>query len=151
MTGPIPLRAHNLLCLLGFRGRGYDERFVRAMTEVHARLTADPSTRIEVRTRPDRLCEACPNRVETGCALGEPDHEPHMRAQDEDVARRLGLRDGGVYAWREILDRIAGSVRGSDLPTLCTTCPWLSLGWCAEGIERVRARRAEAPPRGTPS
>ncbi len=87
---PIPLRAHNLLCLLGFRGRGYDDRFVAAMREVHARLAADPTTRVEVRTAPDALCAACPH-LRGGCTLGGPDHEAHMRAQDRAVAQRLGL------------------------------------------------------------
>ena len=64
-----------------------------------------------------------------------------MRAQDEDVIRRLGLRAGGVYRWREILERVGATVRGTDLPSICTTCPWLHLGWCAEGIERVRSSR----------
>jgi hypothetical protein len=138
----IPLRAHNLLCLLGYRGRGYDDRFVTEMTAVHDLLARDPESFVEVRTRPDRLCGACPNLREGGCSLGGPDHEAHMRSQDEDVARRLGLADGGVYRWREILDRVARSVRGADLPAICTTCPWLSLGWCAEGIEGIRTSHA---------
>jgi uncharacterized protein len=147
VTPLIPLRAHNLLCLLGYRGRGYDARFVAEMTTVHHVLERAPETLVEVRTRPDRLCGACPNLREHGCTLAGPDHEAHMRAQDEDVARRLGLKDGGVYPWREILERVARSVRGADLPAICTTCPWLSLGWCAEGIEALRTSLAA---NGTP-
>jgi uncharacterized protein len=142
---PIPIRAHNLLCFLGYRGRGYDPAFVEEMSAVHRTLSASPDTPVEVRTRPDRLCTACPHLGTEGCTLGGPAHEAHMRAQDEDVARRLGLRDGGVYAWTEILGRVARAVRGGDLPAICTTCPWLSLGWCAEGIEGLRAGR---PPHG---
>ena len=62
-----------------------------------------------------------------------------MRAQDEDVARRLGLHAGEIVPWSEILHRVRSRLRGPDLPAICTTCPWLSLGWCAEGIERVHA------------
>ncbi len=138
MSNPIPVRAHNLLCLLGYRGKGYDERFVGEMTAVHRTLREHPETRLEIRTSPDRLCAACPN-LRGGCTLGGPHHEAHMRAQDEDVAARLGLEAGEVVAWSEVLRRVAASVRGTDLPALCTTCPWLSLGWCAEGVERVRA------------
>ena len=137
LVPPIPLRAHNLLCLLGYRGRGYDDRFVAEMTSVHHALRADPETRIEVRTSPDRLCSACPNLRSGGCTLGGPDHETHMRAQDEDVAARLGLAAGDVVTWADVLRRVASGVRGTDLPSICTTCPWLSLGWCAEGIEAV--------------
>jgi len=155
---PIPLRAHNLLCLLGYRGRGYDDAFVARMSAVHSALARDPGTRVEIRTSPDTLCDACPNLRRGkggagpggagGCTLGEPDHEPHMRAQDEDVARRLGFEAGQVATWGEILARVADRLRGRDLPGICTTCPWLALGWCAEGIERLREGH---PPSPTPS
>jgi hypothetical protein len=140
----IPLRAHNLLCLLGFRGRGYDAAFVARMTEVHRAVSDDPATPLRVLAEPDTLCRACPNLGARGCTLGGPEHEAHMRAQDEEVIRRLGLAAGETYAWSEVLDRVRGSVRGSDLPAICTTCPWLPLGWCAEGIDRLRAASAGA-------
>lgn len=137
VSAPIPIRAHNLLCLLGYRGKGYDDRFVAEMTAVHTALKADPATRVEVRTSPDRLCSACPN-LKGGCTLGGPAHEAHMRAQDEDVAARLGLSPGDVLPWSDILSRVKRHVRGADLPGICTTCPWLSLGWCAEGIDALQ-------------
>ena len=137
---PIPIRAHSLLCLLGYRGVGYDAAFTAEMTGIHSSLARDPSLLIEVRTSPDRLCAACPN-LKGGCTLGGPAHEAHMRSQDEDVVRRLGLRAGGVYPWTDILDRVSRFVRGTDLPSICTTCPWLPLGWCAEGIELLRQPR----------
>jgi hypothetical protein len=143
VTAPVPLRAHNLLCLLGYRGVGYSPGFVAEMTSVHETLSRDPETLVEVRTRPDRLCSACPH-LAGGCTLGGPEHEAHMRAQDEDVAARLGLRGGDVVPWREILARVRASVRGADLPAICTTCPWLPLGWCAAGIEEVRSAPAPA-------
>jgi hypothetical protein len=136
---PIPIRAHSLLCLQGFRGRGYSEAFIAEMSAVHSAVAADPDTPVRVLTTPDRLCASCPNLKSGGCTLGGPDHEAHMRAQDEDVLRRLWLTPGDVLPWHRVLERIARSVRGDDLPAICTTCPWLSLGWCAEGIEALRA------------
>lgn len=135
----IPLRAHNLLCLLGYRGRGYDEAFVREMSSVHRAVTSDAATEVEVLASPDRLCRVCPNLAPDGCRLRGAGHEAHMRRQDEDVARRLGLRVGGTYRWSEVLARVSSSVRGADLPAICTTCPWLPLGWCAEGVDAVAA------------
>jgi hypothetical protein len=142
----LPLRAHNLLCLLGYRGRGYDAAFVAAMTAVHRALHADPEANVLVQATPDVLCRSCPNLATTGCTLGGTPHEAHMRAQDLDVIARLGLLEGRTYPWREILARVAVRLRGADLPGICTTCPWLSLGWCAEGIERVRVGQPPAPP-----
>lgn len=143
---PVPIRAHNLLCLLGYRGRGYNDDFVERMTDVHRSLEADPGTLVQVLVRPDRLCDACPHLRGDGCSLGGRGHEAHMRAQDLEVARRLGIEEGAVLPWGEILARVARSVRGTDLPAICTTCPWLGLGWCAEGVERTRAVRAGTAP-----
>lgn len=143
---PIRIRAHNLLCLLGYRGRGYDAAFVEGMTAIHRILRADPETRVQAQASPDVVCDVCPNLSGGGCILGGPHHEAHMRAQDLDVLRRLDLVEGHVYTWREILARVAGSVRGEDLRAICTTCPWLRFGWCAEGVERVRAGWPPTPP-----
>ena len=136
---PIALRAHNVLCLLGFRGEGYSPAFVRETRAVHEALARDPSLLVRVLASPDRLCSACPNLREGGCTLGGPLHEAHMRAQDEDVLSRLGLSAGEVAPWSDVLARVAARVRGTDLPAICTTCPWLHLGWCAQGVDGLRA------------
>jgi hypothetical protein len=136
---PIPIRAHSLLCLQGFRGRGYSDAFVAEMGAIHASLARDPDTPVRVLASPDRLCAACPNLKTGGCHLGGEGHEAHMRAQDEDVLRRLWLTAGEVLPWGRVLERITRSLKGEDLPGICTTCPWLALGWCAEGIDALRA------------
>jgi len=134
---PVPLRAHNLLCLQGFRGEGYSEGFIAHMSGVHERLRADPSTRLRLLDAPDTLCDHCPHLLAGGCTLGGSDHEAHMQAQDREVLRRLGLEAGVVVTWREVLERVAQRVAGRDLPALCTTCPWLPLGWCARGLDAL--------------
>lgn len=60
-----------------------------------------------------------------------------MRAQDQDVMARLGIAEGERVPWREILDRIAKRVKGDDLAAVCGNCPWLPLGYCKEGIDRL--------------
>ena len=142
---PIPLRAHNVLCLHGFQGEGYSEAFITRLTEVYDRLNDDPSLEVRLQAKPDVLCEACPHLTDAGCSLGGAGHEAHMRTQDVDVLRRLGCAEGEVLAWWAVLRLVADSIRGSDLPAICTTCPWLSLGWCATGIDALAARRAPGP------
>lgn len=134
--GPLPLRAHNVLCLQGFRGRGYSEAFVEQMAEIHAALGEDPGHEVVLLDTPDLLCLVCPH-LEAGCTLGGPDHEAHMQAQDRDVLKRLGLEVGDVVTWAEVLERIGEHIRGADLPTICTTCPWLRLGWCESGVDAL--------------
>ena len=127
-----------VLCLLGFRGEGYSVTFVAEMTAVHRQLTQDPEQLVQLIASPDRICRACVHLRNGGCRLGGPEHENHMRAQDEEVLSRLGLAPGGIYSWTLICNRIRQSIEGKDLDTICTTCPWLELGYCAEGIDSLR-------------
>ncbi len=61
-----------------------------------------------------------------------------MRRQDEIVSARLGARPGEIHLWHELLGLIANRIDPADLPAICTTCPWLPLGVCAEGIVKLK-------------
>lgn len=143
MVNPIPLRAHMVLCLIGFRGSGYSPEFVGAMRRLQQHLIDEPGQQIRLLNSPDALCGVCPHGGQQGCELQGPSHEAHMRAHDGAVLHRLGLRAGDAETWGEVLERIRQRVRGSDLPQICTTCPWLPLGVCQESVDGLRA---DAPP-----
>lgn len=137
VSAALPLRAHMALCLLGFRGSGYSPAFIATMHAVQRALREDPDQGVRLVDEPDRICDACPNLAEAGCTLGGPRHEAHMREHDRKVLARLGFEAGAATTWAEILDRIRASVRGDDLPSLCTTCPWLPLGVCASSVDAL--------------
>ena len=59
------LRAHNLLCIQGFVGKGYSPEFVANMTRVIESLGNDAP--VTVTASPDVLCSACPNLTDAGC------------------------------------------------------------------------------------
>jgi hypothetical protein len=135
---PIRLRGHTLLCLQGFRGEGYSRDFTDNLAAIHASLSGTPAHPVELVEEPDAVCGACPHRAPAGCALNGNGSEAGMQAQDRTVLKRLGLSGGGVVRWRDVLERIRISIKGSDLPGICGQCRWLPLGYCAEGIERLR-------------
>ena len=129
------LRAHNLLCIQGFVGKGYSPEFVANMTRVIESL--GDQTRVTVTAAPDALCGACPNLAVSGCALHGEGSEAGITHQDRDVMRRLGIDEGAALAWSDIVSRIARSVAPDDLDEICGACPWLSLGVCKQGIARL--------------
>lgn len=135
---PIRLRAHTLLCLQGFRGMGYSSEFVDNMTAIHRTLSDHPESLIEVLDVPDAVCGACPHRQPSGCSLNGDRSEEEMKDQDHAVLQTLGLQVGSRLRWQDVLDRIRASVDGDDLPTICGNCRWLPLGFCREGIKRLR-------------
>lgn len=143
----VRLRGHTLLCLQGFRGKGYSPEFVENMAAIHRTLAEEPETIVDVMTSPDVVCGACPHHQAAECTLKGEGSEREMREQDEVVLRKLELKAGARVSWRDILSRIRRSIRGEDLPSICGTCRWLPLGYCREGIERLRNDQAEAEDR----
>jgi hypothetical protein len=137
-SNPLIVRAHTLLCLQGFRGEGYSPAFVENIGAIHQRLSTDPETLVRVVARPDEICKACPHLQANGCHLKGFGFEREMRRQDQEVMLRLGISEGDVLPWREILHRVAACVEGGDLDVVCGDCPWLPLGYCREGIDALR-------------
>jgi hypothetical protein len=126
------------LCLQGFRGEGYSADFVANMAVVHQALTTDPDRRIEVIASPDAVCGTCPHKQLSDCTLNGERSEEEMVEQDREVIRRLGLTAGDRLRWGDLLELIRNSVSGKDLPSICSSCRWLPLGYCWEGINRLR-------------
>ena len=57
------LRPHHALCLLFFEGKGYSQAFVENMTA----FLAEPSRLVQITTRRDTLCQACPHLKNEAC------------------------------------------------------------------------------------
>jgi uncharacterized protein len=132
------IRGHTLLCLQGFRGKGYSQDFVDNLSQIHEILAAHPEICVEVVDTPDAVCGACPHRQVSGCSLNGEQSEEEMHKQDHHVLGLLGLEPGVRVHWSLILDRIRASVTGDDLPSICGQCRWLPLGYCREGIDGLR-------------
>lgn len=125
------LRGHHLLCLLGYRGMGYSEKYVQEMTKLHAALRGNSETRVTPVEGPDDLCCNFPADQPYHC------EERTVHERDASVLVKLGLEADRTYTWRDIEARVAENVIPSDVPVLCSTCPWLSYGVCEEGVDRV--------------
>lgn len=134
----IRLRAHTLLCVQGFRGEGYSASFVQNFSRIYQDLAADPEQEVEILDGPDVVCQACPHLTRTGCEIDGDQSEEAMRDQDRRVLSLLGLTAGHHLPWSEVLDKIRGAIMGADLPGICGGCRWLPLGYCREGIDRLR-------------
>ena len=130
---PVPIRAHHLLCALGFRGHGYSPGFAANMAAILARLDAAPHTRVTVVDAPDGICAAFPPDQPSHCL------EERVQVRDRAVLATLGLVAGAVATWGDLRARLGAAFLPGDLERLCATCPWLPLGYCQEGLGRLRA------------
>lgn len=134
----LSIRGHTLLCLQGFRGEGYSPDFVENLSAIHRLLTTSPERTLKVIQSPDHVCAACPNLKGEECRLNGAGSEEEMKKQDIDVMARLGIVNGAVLPWREILSRISSHIERDDLDEICGGCRWLPLGYCKKGIEALK-------------
>jgi hypothetical protein len=137
LAHPLKIRSHHLLCILGFRGLGYSEEFVSNMRRVVGELRSDPTFPITLVVGCDAICVSCPHNKEGKC-LRSANSEVDVPLQDLDLLKRLGLEAGSQMpageTWEEVRERLAPG----DLAEICGDCEWLGLGYCAEGLKRLR-------------
>lgn len=125
------LRGHHLFCLLGYRGMGYSEEYVKNMTYIHQTLKSNPNTLVQLVKGPDQLCEKYPNSGEYHC------QDQDIYERDAAILEKMGLKIGDVVKWGDIETRVRKYVVPKDILSICETCSWRSYGVCEQGIERI--------------
>ena len=105
LASPLKIRAHHLLCMLGFRGLGYSQGFIVVMGKVVERVRSNPMFPVAVIAECDIICAACPHKKEDKC-LKEVDSERKVKTRDLEVLRRLGLEVGAKMPAAKVWARI---------------------------------------------
>ena len=115
------LRGHHLVCLNFFSGEGYSEEFVEVLRR------AVSSSRIEVVSGGDDVCEACPSWENECKAYGED----YIRKIDKLALTLLKLEEGDETSWEEVRERlkIGMNVWRREV---CSECDWMKV---CEGTE----------------
>ena len=131
------IRAHHLLCMMGFRGLGYSPEFVENMQLVVASFFSAPGMDTELAAGADDICSACPNLHDGACHADE-DSERNVAARDEAVLRRLGLSAGGRMDSPALTRLVVERIDDSALAEICAGCQWLPLGHCEAGLRSFR-------------
>ena len=131
------LRFHHLLCILGFRGLGYDEKFIKGMKRIVQKIKENPHVEIELIRGCDDICAACPFNIDGLCENEAIGGEEKVREKDRQVAGRLDLKAEDVLTIKEVLDSVKEKIKPDDLSVICKDCPWLKMGYCEEGLKKI--------------
>ena len=114
------LRGHHLLCLQGFQGYGYDENFVKNMTEIN-RQRKLANTTIALTDSPDDICKSCPN-LKDGICENQKQNE-RIKSMDEEVLSKLDtLKE---YNSCDLFEEVAKIFNSKDsVSEICFKCIW---------------------------
>lgn len=124
------LRAHHLLCIQGYQGRGYSDDFVHNMDQIVDMLKSNPKTKFRLVAETDSICQPCPSNLGNGlCSV-----EEKILALDLKTLEALELREQEEYIYEEILQRIKIKLNQEKFKKICCSCEWFKYRYCAEGL-----------------
>ncbi len=133
----IPLRAHHLLCLLGFQGIGYTAGYIKNFHKVKRMVEQNPDLEIEIVDNCDVVCIQCPNAQGSNCYKGGLSENHTVKDMDHRVMDRLEIKAGDRFKARDIFALVQEKIKPEDLRDICRGCEWLSLEFCPRGLEKL--------------
>ena len=82
----LTLRGHHLLCLQGFQGYGYDDKFVKNMSYIN-NLRKSENTTVSITNKADDICRCCPNLKNNLC--GNEKQNAEIIKMDNEILSKI--------------------------------------------------------------
>jgi hypothetical protein len=130
----IKLRAHHLLCLQGYQGYGYDERFKENL-ENKLNILKKNKVKVILTSSPDDLCKMCPNLKENICIGTKSSNESFNNnnnnnnnkiiKKDLTIIKEIKIDINNKYLFKDLI-KIVNNVfiKKSQLKDICLECQW---------------------------
>lgn len=119
----VRLRAHHLLCILTYVGKGYSPAFIDNMTQAARRISAGET--IEIVEGPDDIC--APRKAETNPHCWDKSvHNRDLRAA-QDVGRilKISIRSGAKLSLnKRSLRQLRAAFTQNLVRSACHDCQW---------------------------
>lgn len=119
----IRIRAHHLLCIQGFQGKGYSPEFIENMKKIIYFLNSDLLKKVEIINSCDDICSSCPHVKEDFCSESNGS-EKRIKMMDNLTLKFLGLESGNEHYYKDVLNKISNNINFSQLKSICGHCSW---------------------------
>ncbi len=137
-TNLIHLRGHHLLCLQGYQGYGYDEKFKANMENIIAKLNSNENYKVILTDSADDLCKCCPNLKNNKCIEDINNLEDSNIYQnkieisnnkiinmDNNVIKKVKLKKDKEYSFKKLIflvNKVFYSIH--EAKEICANCEW---------------------------
>ncbi|MEK6820228.1 MAG: DUF1284 domain-containing protein [Nanoarchaeota archaeon] len=120
----IKLRAHHLLCIPRFYGRGYNGQYEKSFEEICRTIRENPEVKVQIVRGTDQICSRCP--YEQGDACNKRAGINHwILFQDQKVLYKLGISVGDFFAAKDIFRLSIEKISPKDIEGICKGCEFL--------------------------
>lgn len=110
------LRAHHLLCIRNFKGRGYSQEFVDNFYKILERL---PEERIKIVNSVDVICKKCPHN-KRGVCKKKKDSEKNARKLDNSIINAASINLNEEYLY----NKLRRLIKNIHVRNFCGDCEW---------------------------
>ena len=109
-----------MLCLQGFQGYGYDEDFVKNMTEINF-LRKQKHTTVLLTDGPDDICKKCPNLKNNLCQ----DHYKNEIIKTMDIEVLSKFESKKEYDSLDLFEKVEYIFNSKEsVSKICSNCMW---------------------------
>jgi hypothetical protein len=116
----LKIRGHHLLCLKGFQGYGYDENFVKNMTDINSKRKNKAST-VNLLDGPDDICSSCPNLKNDICI--DKNENEKIVSMDREVLKKFDIeKEYDSIELFNIIDELFNTKK--SVSKICCECMW---------------------------
>ena len=119
---PIRIRAHHLLCILGFKGIGYSKEFTENMAGITENILQNTFSFIKVIIGVDCICECCPHCHDEKCNVASYSSNSVMK-MDSLALQNLGIQPGTIISSKYIIS-LAMNLNREEVYEICGKCSW---------------------------
>lgn len=124
------LRPHHILCIQGYRGKGYNDEFVSNMDEIVYLLKNNPNHKVKLISKTDTICKHCPSNIGEGLCK----FQSKVAALDEKTLQNLSLEEDTEYVYDDILNYIKENLTIEKFESICKECEWYKFGYCFDAL-----------------
>jgi len=110
------IRAHHLLCIRNFKGKGYNKEFIHNFYFVLKKL---PREKIKIVNSVDAICEKCPHN-DDGVCKKRNDSERKTRRMDNRLIKIAKISLEKEYLYSKLKDLVK-NIKAKDF---CKDCEW---------------------------
>ncbi|PYC48903.1 DUF1284 domain-containing protein [Litorivita pollutaquae] len=119
----IHLRAHHLLCILTYIGRGYTPAFTDNMTVIAGRISAGES--IEIVEGPDEICAPRLAEANAHCFNDSVHNRDLQAAKDVGEVLQMPVHTGAKLSLdKDTLKRLRTAFAQDQVRSACHNCQW---------------------------
>jgi len=124
----LKIRAHHLLCMRLFSGKGYNEEFTAYLGQLIKNLENGAIATFTLVQGSDHICAHCPNLIEDKtCLFGNEE----ILQKDRQVLSELRLQMNSTYLYTDIDEKIKLYMTKDAFEACCSSCRWFISGLCS--------------------